>query len=69
MWSTLASGAPPRPPLPDSPTPQPHLDRTRLCELGEEAFEGAYLEKRDALKQLIRGMARPKARRGAGGLA
>ncbi|KAL4442076.1 hypothetical protein ABPG77_011337 [Micractinium sp. CCAP 211/92] len=44
--------------------PQPHLDRTRLCELGDEAFEKAYLDKRDALKQLIRAMARPKVVQG-----
>ena len=48
-----------------TPTPppahqQPHLDRTRLCELGDEAFEPAYLTKREELKQLLRGMARPK---------
>lgn len=59
LCGTLWNPPPPHPPTP----PQPHLDRTRLCELGDEAFEKAYLEKRDALKQLIRALARPKARR------
>lgn len=40
--------------------PQPHLDRTRLCELGDEAFEPAYIAKREQLKALVLGLARPK---------
>ncbi len=39
---------------------QPHLDRTRLCELGDTAFEPKYLEKREALKALLRALAQPK---------
>jgi hypothetical protein len=43
--------------------PQPHLDRTRLCQLGDDALEPAYVAKREGLKRLIRSLARPKARR------
>ncbi|KAI3428317.1 hypothetical protein D9Q98_006697 [Chlorella vulgaris] len=44
--------------------PQPHLDRTRLCELGDEAFEPAYIAKREQLKALVLGLARPKVVQG-----
>lgn len=44
--------------------PQPHLDRTRLCEMGDEAFEPAYIAKREALKQLLKSIARPKVVQG-----
>ena len=40
--------------------PQPHLDRTRLCELGDDSFELAYLAKREELRALIRQLAAPK---------
>ena len=42
--------------------PQPHLDRTRLCELGDEAFDKGYLEKRERLKSLLKATARSKVR-------
>lgn len=50
-----------------APVWQPHLDRTRLCELGEDVFEPEYLRKRGELKALIQGLARPKARGPAAG--
>ena len=34
--------------------PQPHLDRTKLCELGDEALAPAYREKRAELRELVR---------------
>lgn len=49
-----------------SPFPQPHLDRTRLCELGDSAFEPKYLEKREGLKALLRELAAPKVGQGQG---
>ncbi|KAF6248953.1 guanylate-binding protein [Scenedesmus sp. NREL 46B-D3] len=33
--------------------PQPHLDRTKLCELGDAQLEPKYVAQRDALKQLV----------------
>ena len=51
--------------------PQPHLDRTKLCELGDEALAPAYREKRDELRGLVRALASPKRmtgrKRGGGG--
>lgn len=40
--------------------PQPHLDRTKLCELGDEALAPAYREKRAELRELVRKLAKPK---------
>ena len=54
--------APPHP-----PPVQPHLDRTRLCELGDEAFDPKYVERREGLKQLLHTLARPKVRGTAAG--
>ncbi|GAB4814626.1 hypothetical protein N2152v2_001672 [Parachlorella kessleri] len=45
--------------------PQPHLDRTALCTLGDEALAPSYREKREALRQLIRDVAQPKVVQGA----
>ncbi|EFN50520.1 hypothetical protein CHLNCDRAFT_139218, partial [Chlorella variabilis] len=42
----------------------PHLDRTRLCEMGDEAFEPAYIAKREGLKALLRSLAAPKVVQG-----
>jgi hypothetical protein len=33
--------------------PQPHLDRTKLCELNDSQLEPKYISQRDALKQLV----------------
>lgn len=33
--------------------PQPHLDRTRLCELSDSELDPKYVSQRDALKQLV----------------
>lgn len=59
---TLTLPAPPPTLPPTFHAMQPHLDRTRLCELGEEVFEPAYIQKREALKALIRSLAQPKVR-------
>jgi hypothetical protein len=39
---------------------QPHLERTKLCQLGDEALEPKYLRQRSALQQLVTGLAHPK---------
>lgn len=44
---------------------QPHLDRTRLCELGDAALDPPYVAQRDELRGLVRRLALPK--RGADG--
>lgn len=33
--------------------PQPHLDRTKLCELNDSQLEPSYVSQRDALKRLV----------------
>ena len=32
---------------------QPHLDRTRLCDLPDEQLDQTYVKQRDQLKQLV----------------
>lgn len=44
--------------------PQPHLDRTRLCELDESEFDPGYLKQRDALRDLVKQKATPKSVKG-----
>ena len=44
--------------------PQPHLDRTRLCELDESDFDPGYVKQRDALRDLVKSMASPKSVKG-----
>lgn len=39
---------------------QPHLERTRLCELNDSQLETAYVRQRDELKLLVQRMAKPK---------
>ena len=39
---------------------QPHLDRTRLCELPDSALDPRYLSQRDALKRSVREKVSPK---------
>lgn len=40
--------------------PQPHLDRTKLCELDESLFDSMYLKQREVLRDLVNELARPK---------
>jgi hypothetical protein len=39
---------------------QPHLERTRLCELADSELDPGYVRQRDGLKRLVRQLARPK---------
>lgn len=39
---------------------QPHLERTKLCQLGDEALEPKYVRQRSALQQLVASLAHPK---------
>lgn len=43
---------------------QPHLERTKLCQLADEALEPKYVRQRAALQQLVTSLAHPKAVRG-----
>lgn len=40
--------------------PQPHLQRTKLCDMEDEELDPLYVERRDALKQLVASMIKPK---------
>eukprot|EP00951_Prasinocladus_malaysianus_P049026 scaffold664901_cov46-Prasinocladus_malaysianus.AAC.1 len=40
--------------------PQPHLDRVKLCEMGDQDMAATYVSKREELKQLVHSMAAPK---------
>ncbi|CAL5066787.1 unnamed protein product [Urochloa decumbens] len=40
--------------------PQPHLQRTQLCELEDKELDPLYLQKRDQLKQIVSSMIKPK---------
>lgn len=40
--------------------PQPHLQRTKLCEMKDSELEPMYVEKRDQLKDLVTSVIRPK---------
>ncbi|XP_010923494.1 uncharacterized protein [Elaeis guineensis] len=40
--------------------PQPHLQRTKLCELKDGELEPMYVKKREQLKQLVTSIIRPK---------
>ena len=40
---------------------QPHLERTRLCELADAQLDPLYRQQRDGLRALVRALARPKA--------
>lgn len=44
--------------------PQPHINRTQLCDLPDEALDGLYLQRREQLKALVRGNAKPKMVKG-----
>jgi len=45
--------------------PQPHIDRTRLCEIPDDQLDPDYLRKREELKLAVHIAARPKVVRGA----
>ncbi|KAE8686164.1 Guanylate-binding family protein isoform 2 [Hibiscus syriacus] len=40
--------------------PQPHLMRTKLCELKDDDLDPMYVKKRDQLKELVASIIRPK---------
>ncbi|XP_062023789.1 uncharacterized protein LOC133739977 [Rosa rugosa] len=40
--------------------PQPHLQRTKLCDMKDGELDPAYVTKRDQLKQLVTSIIRPK---------
>ncbi|KAK1311536.1 hypothetical protein QJS10_CPA08g00242 [Acorus calamus] len=40
--------------------PQPHLQRTKLCELKDSDLDPVYVKKREQLKQLVTSIIRPK---------
>ncbi|KAG2485718.1 hypothetical protein HYH03_015602 [Edaphochlamys debaryana] len=43
---------------------QPHLDRTKLCELADDQLDPGYVKQRDELKALVRSLAAPKVLNG-----
>ncbi|GFR45921.1 hypothetical protein Agub_g7379, partial [Astrephomene gubernaculifera] len=44
--------------------PQPHLDRTRLCDIPDAQLDPGYVRQREALKALVRQLAAPKSLHG-----
>ena len=40
---------------------QPHLERTRLCQLSDAELDPVYVRQRDALRGTVRQLARPKS--------
>ncbi|CAN0898241.1 Guanylate-binding protein 4 [Linum grandiflorum] len=40
--------------------PQPHLQRTKLCELKDSELEQSYVSRREKLKEIVSGIIRPK---------
>ncbi|RVW54678.1 hypothetical protein CK203_071874 [Vitis vinifera] len=40
--------------------PQPHLQRTRLCDMKDGELDPAYVQKRDQLKEVVASIIRPK---------
>ncbi|XP_044503117.1 guanylate-binding protein 4-like isoform X1 [Mangifera indica] len=40
--------------------PQPHLMRTKLCDMNDDELDPAYVRKRDQLKKLVASVIRPK---------
>ncbi len=39
---------------------QPHLQRTKLCELPDDKLDARYVQQREQLRELVKQMARPK---------
>jgi len=44
--------------------PQPHLQRTQLCDLDDQELDPLYLERRDQLKKIVSSMIKPKVVQG-----
>ncbi|KAL8158865.1 hypothetical protein V2J09_000402 [Rumex salicifolius] len=44
--------------------PQPHLQRTKLCELNDSDLDPAYVQKREQLKEIVSSIIRPKVVQG-----
>ncbi|EFJ35720.1 hypothetical protein SELMODRAFT_438593 [Selaginella moellendorffii] len=44
--------------------PQPHLHRTKLCEMDDSDLDPEYIKQRESLKELLRSMIRPKVVQG-----
>ena len=44
--------------------PQPHLDRTKLCEMSDDQLDQGYLRKREKLKSTVTMLAQPKVVKG-----
>ncbi|KNA19971.1 hypothetical protein SOVF_056590 [Spinacia oleracea] len=44
--------------------PQPHLQRTRLCEMNDTQLDPGYVKKRDQMKELVASIIRPKVVQG-----
>ncbi|KAI4329733.1 hypothetical protein MLD38_028083 [Melastoma candidum] len=40
--------------------PQPHLQRTKLCDLNDDELDPIYIKKREQLKEVVSGVTRPK---------
>lgn len=39
---------------------QPHLERTKLCEMGDSELHHSYVSQRERLKKVVTSMIRPK---------
>lgn len=39
---------------------QPHMERTKLCELGDDQLEPEYIQQRAQLRELVQQLAKPK---------
>lgn len=39
---------------------QPHMERTKLCEMGDEQLNRQYVEQRTQLRELVQQLAKPK---------
>lgn len=43
---------------------QPHLQRTKLCDMDDQELDPLYIERRDELKQIVTSMIKPKLLQG-----
>ncbi len=39
---------------------QPHMERTKLCELGDDQLDPKYIQQRAGLRELVQQLAKPK---------
>lgn len=39
---------------------QPHMERTKLCELGDDQLDSKYIQQRSSLRELVQQLAKPK---------